>query len=457
MDDTVPMHDDRYRRDLGDGLVLRWSTPDDEAQVASLYAQVFRPRADAPPNWHLPHWVAAMFSGRHPHIGPHDFAVVEDTTTGALVASVCLLRYTFTYDGIAIPFGRPEVVATLPEYRNRGLIRAIFSLIHAKSEARGDLVQGITGIAYYYRQYGYEYAVPMGTGTIVYFPAIPDLKQDASEPYRLRKATAEDIPLLLPLWDREQAGAAIQTPMTAEYMRWAMQDIPKAVERWEPYLILDTSDRPVGFLRLQPARWGAEVNVDNVVVEEGVPLASVVPSILRGVRALAEVTTPLRPETPPAGALKFHLWNTADPFPGVVADLVRVITVYPFAAYPDPWYIRVPDVPAFLKHVAPALERRLASSAQAGYTGELTLDFYRGGLRLAFDGGKLVTAEPWQRQPFTEASAGFPPLVFLQLLFGYRTLDELRSIYPDVWAEGEAMPVLDALFPKLATSLVALD
>src|SRR5260221_3703047 len=153
----VSMADDGYRRDLGNGLVLRWSTPNDVERVAALYAQVFRPRAEALPNWHVPIWTRDMFSGRHPHIGPRDFALVEDTRSGAMVASTCLLGYTFHYEGIPIRFGQPEVVASLPEYRRQGLIRAIFELVHPRSAQRGDLVQGITGIAYYYRQFGYEY------------------------------------------------------------------------------------------------------------------------------------------------------------------------------------------------------------------------------------------------------------------------------------------------------------
>ena len=65
--------------------------------------------------------------------------------------------------------------------------------------------------------------------------------------------------------------------------------------------------------------------------------------------------------------------------------------------------------------------------------------------------------EHWQRPHWGESKIGFPPLVFLQVLFGYRSLHELRSLYPDVWAEGEAAPVLDALFPKRQSSLIPLD
>jgi hypothetical protein len=455
---TIPMYNDDYTRELGDGLILRWSTPEDVERVASLYASVFRSSAEAPLNWHIPHWTRAMFSGRHPHIGPRDFAVVEDTTTGAIVASTCLLRYTFDFEGLPVPFGRPEVVATQPEYRKKGFIRAIFELIHAKSEARGDLVQGITGIANYYRQFGYEYALPFGSALTVNFSAIPALKGDATESYTLRPASVEDIPLLLHLWQREQLGSAITTPLSAEYCRWSMEGIPEAVERWNPYLILDSSEHVIGCLRLWVARWGSEVNVSSLSLEEGVPLVAVVPSVLRGVRALAEMTVPVRLETPAADSARFHQFSHQHDLKVVLDEIVPVRVTYPFSAYPDLWYIRVPNLPRFISHIAPVLERRLASSAQAGYTGELTVTFYRGGLRLAFANGKLTAAEEWERPLWGTAKIGCPPLVFLQLLFSYRSLHELCSIQPDVWTEGiEAAPILDALFPKRDSSLIPLD
>jgi hypothetical protein len=120
----------------------------------------------------------------------------------------------------------------------------------------------------------------------------------------------------------------------------------------------------------------------------------------------------------------------------------------PFYEAPYAWYIRVRDVPVFLRHIAPALEKRLASSVVADYTGEIKIDLYKGGLRMVFEQGKLATVEHWRVPVYdSNAGAGFPPLVFLQLLFCHRSLDELRHAFPDVWAEGDTEIVLKALFP----------
>jgi hypothetical protein len=124
---------------------------------------------------------------------------------------------------------------------------------------------------------------------------------------------------------------------------------------------------------------------------------------------------------------------------------------------PYAWYLRVPDVPAFLQQITPVLEQRLANSILIGYTGELKFDFYRGGFCLQFEQGKLVTVEPWRAPAYgNNAHAGSPPLIFLQLLFGYRSLSELRATFPDVWADQEAVLLINTLFPKQPSTVYPL-
>ena len=94
----------------------------------------------------------------------------------------------------------------------------------------------------------------------------------------------------------------------------------------------------------------------------------------------------------------------------------------------------------------------------AGYTGELKIDFYRGGLRLVFEQGRLTDAADFRAEGWDpEHQAGFPPLVFLQLLFGRRSLAELRYAFPDVWADQIGRPLLEALFPARPSWVLPLD
>ena len=96
----------------------------------------------------------------------------------------------------------------------------------------------------------------------------------------------------------------------------------------------------------------------------------------------------------------------------------------------------------------------MARSITPGYTGELKLSFYRQGIRLTFDDGRVANAEAWLLSHEDSGSAAFPGLTFLQLLFGYRTLDELQAAFTDCWVEDDdARALIEALFPKLPSAV----
>lgn len=111
-------------------------------------------------------------------------------------------------------------------------------------------------------------------------------------------------------------------------------------------------------------------------------------------------------------------------------------------------YVRIPDLADFLQHIAAVLEQRLSRSILVGYTGECKISFYRDGLRLVFEQGRLQAIEPWQPVQWAE-DAAFPDLTFLQLVLGYRSLEELEYAFQDcIHRSGAARALLRALFPK---------
>jgi hypothetical protein len=179
---------------------------------------------------------------------------------------------------------------------------------------------------------------------------------------------------------------------------------------------------------------------------------AVLPSVLRELQAYAERTPAYKADSPPADRLLLGL-EGAHPAYDALGSLA--------ATYDPPyaWYVRVPDLPGFIRQIAPALERRLAGSPAAGHTGELKIDFYRGGLRLRFESGRLAEAEDWRAQVWgPKRDAGFPPLVFLQLLFGRRSLADLRYAHPDAWTEDDAgAALLEALFPARPSWVLPLE
>lgn len=434
-----------YRRDLGDGLLLRWSTLRDTEDIAYLNSFVFRNGPNEPLNEPLANLMREVMSGQHLVMSPGDFAVVEDTRRKEypLVAGTCLWRQTWEYEGIPFVIGRPEIVATDPDYRNRGLVRAIFELIHARSQAEGHLVQAITGIPYFYRQFGYEYALDLGVQRITHFALIPKAKEGIPEPYTLRNASEEDIPLIQKLYDSHRAPYPVSTKIDEGWWHYQIRSLGKVHvdDYWHIQMIIDTENVAQGYVITPRMRWRTSLPVYDLATAPGINLQTLMPSLLRALQAHAE-HVPAAPGTGPAEKLSFRL-GVKHPAYDVLGKELTYEPQLPYA-----WYVRVPDLPKFLRHIAQALETRLANSALASYSGTLALNFYRGGVQLEFAEGKLTGVENWKIPPWHPgADADFPPLVFLQLLFGRRSLEDLAYAFPDVRAKNEVELLLRTLFP----------
>ena len=118
------------------------------------------------------------------------------------------------------------------------------------------------------------------------------------------------------------------------------------------------------------------------------------------------------------------------------------------------FYVRVPDLPEFFRHVRSVLERRLAASVATGHTGEVKVSVYGGGLRLEMERGRLSAVEHWSPTVDEEGNAAFPDLTFLQLLFGHRSVEELNHAFADCSpGERDARVLLGALFPRRPSGL----
>lgn len=439
-------------RDLGGGLSLRWSCAEDTEALAQLVGQVFRDHDEAPLNEAMSNWVYELMSGEHPAMGSGDFVLVEDTRSGEpeVVAATCYWHHVWEYEGIPLRVGRPELVATAPAYRHRGLMRALFQELHARSEAEGDLLQAITGIPYFYRQFGYEYALNLDGGRVILLSSIPE--GDLPAPSLLRDATEEDIPLLQALYEQSRQGQMVAAHIGEDWWRYQVThwQASRSGEHWHIRLIIDQEQRPWGYLVTPVIRSRQHLVVGSIATAPGANLLAMLPLLLRSLREEGQ----RMPASAGVGGLTgiaFHL-DQQHPICQVLDE-----TLAPQRERPYAWYVRVPDLPRFVQKIAPALEKRLAGSPLVGYTGELRLDLYREGLRLVFEQGRLISV---QDLPHPGGSRGedvrFPPLTFRQLLFGYRSLEELSHAFPDVLVKQEAGLVLKTLFPSRPSRVIPL-
>ncbi len=440
-------------RDLGNGLILVRSTAADADGLAEFNSRIHSDDGFDKPDLRVGAWTRDLLARPHPTFHADDFTIVAEAATGKIISTMNLISQTWTYEGIPFGVGRPELVGTLPEYRNRGLVRVQFDEVHKWSAERGELVQGITGIPYYYRLFGYEMGLELEGGRVGFEAQLPKLKEGETEPFTLRPATETDIPFIMEVYAHGCKRRLINCVRDESIWRHALtgQD-EKNVDRLEVRIVERAGTaEPVGYITHPWYNWATGLIARNYELKPGVSWLEATPTVMRYLWKTGEEYSK-RDGKPPVRT-SYGMWfGTEHPCYNVFRNCL------PRIRDPYAWYVRVPDLPKFIWHIAPALERHIAESPIVGYSGEVTIGFYRTGLKITFKDGKLIAIDSWKPEGHDFGRAAFPDQTFLQLIFGYRTFEELRQSYADCYFEDdEARVLLNTLFPKKASSVMFVN
>lgn len=429
-------------RDLGNGLILRHGMPEDGEALALFNGEQLGDDGLAGRDGQgLVAMTRDIFALR-PHVSltPDDFTIVEETSSGRIVSSMCLIQQTWTYEGIEFGMGRPEYVATHPDFRKRGLVRAQFDVVHQWSAERGLLVQGITGIPYFYRQFGYEFALNLGGRR--YGSIVSKLKAGETEKYVMRPAEENDIPFLMTAYEYGCKRSMISASLPQAQWHNNLYEMSKDNIQRLQFCVIEHAEarEPVGYFAHPEYLVMSGAYAFHYELKPGVSWLEVTPAVVRYLWSVGQEYAEI--ENKPCDAFGFYLGG-AHPAYEALGNML------PNFRDPYAWYLRVPDLIGFLNHIKPALEKRVAESVACGHSGEFLIGMYPHGIKLVLERGRIAGIEPWKPDHADHGNAGFPALTFLQILFGYRSFEELKHAFPDCWWDGDATRVIvNALFPK---------
>jgi predicted N-acetyltransferase YhbS len=340
-------------------------------------------------------------------------AVVE--MDGRAVATATLLDETLVVRDTVLPVGQVELVATNSDYEHRGYVRALMHWCHERSRARGHVTQVMIGIPYFYRQFGYVYAIPMHPYALL--APLPELDLSVV----VRPATDSDIPEMAGLQQRAQRGFDISMPHSEATWSWLL------ARQGTQQLVATQHHEIIGC-----ARTTAAVDDEPVLVAE---IAAVSSDAVAALLAAASAESPgasveLRPGVPGLAAM--------------LAPPMR----------PDWYYVRIPDVAALFAALRPELEHRLMQSDFSDLDRLVELSFW--GSQLAFpvaNGhvGPISTGGPRQ-VIVSQGGSGIPPDAVAHLVFGCGA-PGLEDRFPDCYL-GEQAALMHALFPPQRSDLL---
>lgn len=439
------------RHDLPQGLQLRSlddGTPQDRERLPIFYKEVFTEAGDE--DGERLDIVIDDLMNKHPDMSDADiFYVVDGARDDTIVSALTVIPQVWRYDGIDIPVGRVEFVATQKEYRRRGLIRALMNTAHERSASLGHLLQAITGIEYYYRLFGYAMAVNLGYGAMVPFAASPALKRDDQPEFTLRPASVVDIPDIMACDDFIAQQTLLSALRDARMWRYEiLERSAGSLANADVQMIVNSDDENVGYVMLAPLNKERPVlGCWRFVVGEKASYLAVYADVLRALKAYVQDRD---------GSA--HMLS----LPSSLHETLETLVLHSFGGrvqpFPYAWYLRVADRVRFMQRIAPVPEQRLWHSGAHRYSGTLKIGFYDfTTLELIFEDGRLTTVQQGTTDEVESLDARFPYHMWLNLVFGHRTLAELRHIMPDVYANRTGAVLLDILFPKKRSSVRGLE
>ena len=419
--------------------MLRTATSADIERLAEFNVRIHGDALHGPGTWD-------EIGGGHPVLTLRHQLLVEDPASGAIVSAAFLLPMRWRLGSVELPVGQIEAVGTDPAYRRRGLSARTIQALHAMSASQGQLLTGIVGVRYLYRRFGYEYAV-----------AFDGFRDQARSAVRIEPGTLPNVRLARP-GDAEALAALrrqwtdgldlVQVIDAARFQYDIAGHVPHSFMEVSFSVAVDGDDRPIAYARAPTGPDDGWAAATEVVL--GPDCRGREATVVRGLAAHVLATVDAVAEIPVAG-VRWWLGAEHQVYEALAPDLGPLDPPYA-------WYIRIPDAARLLRALSPVLDARLAASSLATFDGALTIDRWIETLRLEFSHGRMasVGTSPPRETNAPRGDAAIPPLLLAQLLLGYRTIEELRAIYPDVWRADGAAELLAVLFPRLQAWLPTL-
>ncbi len=406
---------DPVTRALPDGLALRTARPHDLDQIAELLA------ARGDPDDAVDHRLVVL----DPDLGWESCAVV--VAGDRVVSTATLLDETLRVGEVVLPAGQVELVATDVAYEGRGLVRELMAWAHQRSAQRGQLLQVMIGIPYFYRRFGYEYAIDIPPARLLLpsgdAPAPSPLPGSASAAVTLRAARPDDLAALAALQDAAQAGVDLAMPHPAARWRWLLGHTATRT------MVLERAGAVVGSARVRD-------DGEELLLAEPTAADATTAGLLLGLLVAERegVSVVHRSGTVTAGAWEPRL--------------------APAAGSAEQYYVRLPDAAAVLDALRPLLHRRVLEAGIERFGSQIVVSTFGAHYRMAVTEaglGPVHVGGPMQ-SPGSVGGIGVAPDHLAALLFGSRGLSGLSRVRPDVYAPDEALA--DALFPSMTGDLL---
>lgn len=362
---------------------------------------------------------------------PGSWRVVRDRSASpgavaSIVSIAACLPTPIRLGSVAIPAARIDFVATRASHRGRGHASSLVRELVADSDRRGDVIQLSDGLPYFYRQFGFGYALEAPGMVVLLRVATADVLGDScldGASITVRPAATTDIACL----DRYVAKLSSGYDIAPGEFPWdTWFEISSFGPGTDHLLVAESDGVLVGFTR-------AHLDSDDVLrVQASYADTSEVARLLHA--ALSGIGN--------AGLLALHCGNA------VWRD--HLAAQAPVMALPFGVSARIPNPVGLLRLLRPEFDRRLDSASVPEPDRKLRLSLFTSAIILEIRAGMIADARA--ASPSDDAAslddAAIAPDWFPALVFGRWGAEEQTRRVDDAIA-GAHSTTLNTLFPAL--------
>jgi predicted acetyltransferase len=364
--------------------------------------------------------ITRRFVEHHPEMNKEHFFLVKHEDKA--VAGLVLVPQVWKLGEIELKVAEMGCVGTNPEHRRKGVQRILNNEFDKYAKENGFDLCALAGIPYFYRQFGYQYAVELDYSTELKVEELPE--RDTG--IKAEKFEESHINVADEILRKTQERYHVRSKRTRGI--WEMQQTT-GTYGGEPYEadVFTRRGEIAGYYRYVVDDEKKTINIKELGISENVSAEEIAAAIRKQAseKGLTELKTGLS-----------HMDEFSKYLISMGAKKNR-----PYA-----WQVKIIDLPGLISKIKPVLEQRVENSEYTGLSKDLTINFWKYAVKMKIEEGKIVSMEKVFKEE--DRTIGFNPYVFIKLALGYKSRIELEKMYPDFRVQGDLGGLIDVMFPK---------
>jgi GNAT superfamily N-acetyltransferase len=354
--------------------------------------------------------LAEIFHKHFPNWKPDYWFLAEDTVTQQIISGFCLIPWKWNFNSIMLNVAEMGLVATLPDYRGKGLMKLLNAEFNKYIEENGFHLAAIQGIPGFYNKFEYHYALPMERHVIMPL----DKNFPSTNNYGFSEAGIQDIPFLMEQDDLFKSSFDISANRNKATWEYLLSHSKKTEYGSEFWIIEDKLLQDRYYFRIALQGFGSGLVISEI--SENMPLSALSNTMAFLINESNKRNKPF---------IRFNISHDLK-----LSKQLLIWGAEKGKSYA--WQIKIQDAIKFLDAMRPVFENRIALSSLKGFSGLFHLNMYYKGIDLIWKNGKIIGIKS-EGVKEVENMLNVCADLFILLCLGHKTWEELQQIRPDIF------------------------